>query len=577
MRIRAHYIVLLIVTGLYSPFAWAQVEVSISGVDNKLEGELLSVVTLNRQRERQHITVARVRSLYRRADQEIKMALRARGYYKPVVQSSLDETEKGWSAKFDIKTGPPVIITKLQIVLEGEGEADKKLVSAIGKFPLREGDRLIDAIYEFGKVTIENVAAERGYFEATWATHTINVDLKNNSAEIRLQYDTGQRYRFGAISIPETVVERDILEKMIHFKTGDPYDSTLLISLSQKLKDSDYFNDVSVSPGLDDLAGKQVPIEIKLTPRPKNSYRIGVGFGTDTGPRLVGAWDSRYFNRRGHRIETDLRLSPVLSSMSGSYLIPYFLGRNAELGVTSTLSHEDTDARKSDIFQGGLQHLKKRWGWNETISLTYQYENFNIAQEEENSQLLMPGIGYWKSVSDDPVYARHGYRLSGNLRGAAEGAVSDVSFIQLSLGAKYITSIGEKGRIITRANLGATAVSDFDRFPASLRFYAGGDNSIRGFDYESLGPTDSSGKVTGGRYLAVGSLEYEYRFLEKWSGAVFTDFGNAFSGLSDRFEYSVGTGVRWHSPIGLIRVDIGVGISQENLPIKLHIIVGPDL
>lgn len=563
--------------GLFSSQAWAQLAVRITGVDKKLEEELLSVVTLNRQREQPRLTTARIKGLYKRADQELKAALQARGYYKPVIHSSLDESEKGWLAKFDIQPGPPAIVKKVLIEIVGEGKADKKLDGAIKNFPLREGEKLNHADYETGKVSIENAAAEHGYFDGAWTTHEIDVDVENNSAAVRLQYDTGRRYRFGKISISDTVITHDLLTRMLNFKTGDPYDSTLLISLAQKLKNSDYFNGVVVNPGLDALTDGQVPVDITLTPKPKNSYRIGLGYGTDTGPRLVGSWDSRYFNDRGHRIETDLRLSPVLSSLSGSYLIPYFLNRDAELGVTSSLSHEDTKARQSDSFKAGLQRLRTRWGWNETIGLTYQYESFDIADVTESSQLLIPSIGYWKSVSDDPVYTLHGYRLNGDLRGSAEGAVSDVSFIQLSLGAKYITRIGQKGRIITRANLGATAVSDFDRFPASLRFFAGGDNSIRGFAYESLGPRDDSGNAVGGRYLAVGSLEYEYRFLEKWSGAVFTDFGNAFNSFSDRFEYSAGTGLRWHSPVGLIRADVGVGISDADLPVKLHIVVGPDL
>ena len=562
---------------MFSSSVYAQLTVKVSGVDKKLEKELLSSIALYRQQDQGRLTTARVRSLYKRAEQELKAALQVHGYYKPEITSSLKEDEKEWNAEFLINPGQPVMIKAIQFELTGKGKDDEAFLKAIENFPLREGEQLNHSVYEAGKLTIENLAAERGYFDAVWSLHTIQVDVEKNSARIQLHYDTGPRYEFGEITIPETVITRDVLEKMIPFKTGDPYDSRLLISLSQKLKDSDYFNDVVINPQLDALRNKQVPIDIKLTAKPRNSFRVGAGFGTDTGPRLVGAWDSHYFNNRGHRIETDLRLATVLSSLSGSYRIPYFLNRDAELAITSLISHEDTDARRSDDFKAGLQHLKKRWGWNENVGLTYQFEDFDIAGKTETSQLLMPSLGYWKSVSDDPIYTREGYRLSGDIRGAAEGVISSVSFAQLLLRGKYITSIGDRGRFITRGALGATTVSDFNAFPASLRFFAGGDNSIRGFDYEELGPRDNNGQVIGGRYLAVGSLEYEHRILEKWSGAVFTDFGNAFNHFSDRFEYSVGTGVRWHSPIGLIRVDVAAGISNADLPIRLHIVVGPDL
>ncbi|MED5510548.1 MAG: BamA/TamA family outer membrane protein, partial [Pseudomonadota bacterium] len=179
--------------------------------------------------------------------------------------------------------------------------------------------------------------------------------------------------------------------------------------------------------------------------------------------------------------------------------------------------------------------------------------------------------------ADNTLYTRHGGRLSLSLSGASEALLSDVTFGQVVLRGKYIRSIGENSRIITRAAVGATEVNDFEQLPSSLRFFAGGDNSIRGFDYQSLGPEGDDGEVEGGRYLAVGSLEYENMFLGDWGGAVFTDFGNAYNSFSDPIEYSVGVGVRWRSPVGLIRVDLAKALSDTDESIALHIVIGPDL
>ena len=434
------------------------------------------------------------------------------------------------------------------------------------------------ARYEDGKKHIENIAAQRGYFDAAWRVHSIVVNVAKSSARIELQYDTGPRYLFGEIHIPDTVISRRILDRMLPFRSGDPYDATQLIALSQTLRDSDYFSDVLVTPQMHDLHDQQVPVSLSLTPRKRNSYQFGGGFGTDTGPRLVASWKNRYFNRRGHRIESNLRLSPVLSSLTGSYILPYFRSRDAELGISTSLSHEDTTSSKSDTIKAGVQHLSKQWGWNRTLGLTFQYEDFTLAGVQQSTQLLIPGIGYWRSQSDDPVYTLKGYRLSADLRGAVGGVLSDISFLQAVTRAKFIHALGSKGRIITRAEAGGTLVSDFTQMPASLRFFAGGDNSVRGFGYEALGPRDSNGKVIGGRYLITGSLEYEYRFRDKWSAAVFSDVGNAFNSFRHiGLEYSVGTGIRWLSPVGLIRVDVGVGISRSDLPVHLHIVAGPDL
>lgn len=560
-----------------------QVSVEITGVDDSLRQDLLGVVTLARQKEQEHLTLARVKALYARAGKQIRHALQAHGYYQPQIKSKLAEQggEEGkalWRVTFHIDPGPRTRITAMTVALAGAGRTDEALRAAVDAFPLKTGDPLNQARYEQGKTHIENVAAERGYFEGAWKKHVIRVDADNNSASIDLQYDTGPRYRFGEISLPDTVVSHATLEKMLPFKPGDPYDVNLLITLTQTLRDSNYFNDVLVTPQMKAVHDRRVPVSLTVKPKPRNTYKIGGGFGTDTGPRLVASWESHYFNRRGHRIETNLRLSPVLSSLTGSYLMPYFHGRDTQLGISTSLSHEDTSTNKSDAITAGPQYLTKQWGWNRTLGLTYQFERFVVAGTTESTHLLMPSIGYWNTVTDDPVYTHNGYKLSVNLRGATTYVISGVSFAQLLTQAKVIHSLGDWNRIIARAEFGGTEVSKFSRLPASLRFFAGGDNSVRGFDYETLGPRDSNGKVIGGRYLITGSLQYEYRFLKKWSFAVFSDFGNAFNHFNDfKPEYSVGFGVHWLSPVGQIRVDLATGISRNHPPIRLHIIVGPDL
>jgi len=553
--------------------------VEIKGVDEGLREAMLDSITLARQKDRERLTLARVKALYSRASKEIGNVLEAHGYYQPHIAAKLTEEEaEHWRAVFNIDAGPRTHVTDLSLQLVGAGKDDTVMQAALTDFPLKSGDPLSHARYEQGKKHIENIAAQRGYFDGAWRKHAIMVDVAKSSARIELQYDTGPRYRFGEINLPDTVISARVLKRMLPFKTGDPYDATLLITLSQTLRDSNYFSDVLVTPQMHDLHDQQVPVTLTLTPRRRNSYEIGGGFGTDTGPRLVAAWKNHYFNRRGHRIETSLRLSPVLSTLTGSYILPYFRSRNAELGISTSLSHEDTISSRSDIIKAGVQHLSKQWGWNRTLGLTYHYEDFKLAGTKEATQLLIPSIGYWKSVSDDPIYTRNGYKLSVDLRGAAGGVISDISFLQAMTRAKVIHALGKKGRIISRAEVGATTVSDFSQLPASLRFFAGGSNSVRGFGYEALGPRDSTGKVIGGRYLLTGSLEYEHRFLEKWSGAVFADFGNAFNSFQHiGLEYSVGTGVRWLSPVGLIRVDVGVGISRADYPVHLHIVAGPDL
>jgi translocation and assembly module TamA len=131
--------------------------------------------------------------------------------------------------------------------------------------------------------------------------------------------------------------------------------------------------------------------------------------------------------------------------------------------------------------------------------------------------------------------------------------------------------------LITRLDIGRTGIDDFTQLPASLRFFAGGDQSVRGYSYNTLGPTDAQGAVVGGPHLLVGSVEYEHALASKWSAAVFFDQGNALNDFRDPLKKGAGVGVRWRTPIGQIRVDVAAALSEPGRPRRFHISIGPDL
>jgi len=554
-----------------------EISINISGVNESLRQELVSTVTLGRQTGQEHLSAARIRSLYSRSITEINNTLKSYGYYHAVIHDELKQINEDWIAEFIIETGAPVLVTDVKVEITGDGASDQVFNEVIRNFPLMINQNLNHGLYESGKRRIQTVARERGYFDAEFLTQVIYVNEAENIAEINLVFDSGKRYMFGDVTITETVVNRDVLNRMVPFQKGDPYDANLLITLGQKLRNSNYFNEVIVNPELSFVTDYMIPISVSLTPQPKNNIRVGLGYSTDTGPRLLGAWDSRYFNEHGHRLGSDLKVSQTINTLSGSYIMPDFRQRGPELRLLSSLSRENLQTHTSNIFTFGAQQQQPRWGWNERISLTYQYENFEIADVSSTGNLLIPGLAYWKTVADDPINTNRGFRLNLNTRGAVKGALSNQTFFQAAVGAKYIVSIGQDSRLITRGEFGATYVPDFDNLPASIRFFAGGDNSIRGFNYQTLGPRNEDGHVIGGKYLTVGSIEYEYRLYGNWSAAVFTDFGNAYDNFSDDFVQGAGAGIRWRTPVGLIRIDFAFGVSESPMPFRLHINVGPDL
>ncbi|MDX1574173.1 MAG: autotransporter assembly complex family protein [Methylophaga sp.] len=556
----------------------AAVTVEVTGVNDTIQKSIIDGLTIYRQRNSDRLSERLVARLHQSAQAEIRQTLTVYGYYNPEITAELEQIEEEkWLATYEVGVGEPVRITDLQVTVSGAAEQDVAFQKLLADFPLKTDERLRHARYESAKKTILRLASERGFFDGKLTCSKVEVDTDNNTASVCLKYESGDRYRFGEIIYPDTVVSEDLLRRITPFKTGDPYRADKVLALRNNLNNSGYFDEINARTLSEQRADGQVPVEIIVSADEKHRYSAGLGYGTDTGARMSLGWQNRYINDRGHRLSADMRLSEIVNRIGADYQMPFWSENIQLVGVNADYLEENTDTSESRSYTLGSYYQRERWGWEETGSIKLLQEDFDIADDSESALLLIPGITFARTWADDSVYTRRGGRFSMSLSGASESLLSDISFAQVVLRGKYIHGLTDNSRLITRAKIGATSVSDFDELPSSLRFFAGGDNSIRGFDYESLGPENDKDEVVGGRYLAVGSIEYENMFYGNWGAAVFTDFGNAFNDWSETIEYSVGFGVRWRSPVGLIRVDIAQGISDADKPIGLHIVIGPDL
>ncbi|MCX4189183.1 autotransporter assembly complex protein TamA [Methylophaga sp. OBS3] len=556
----------------------AEIEITVEGVNDTIKKSIIDGLTIHRQRQSERLSERLVERLHRAAQAEITQTLSVYGYYNPEINPSLTQTEpRKWLASYQIEAGKPVRITTLNIKIHGAAEQDVAFQNFLADFPLKIDERFRHSRYESAKKSLLRIAAERGFFDGKLTCNKVEVDTEKNSATICLEYQSGDRYRFGEIQYPDTVVSEDLMKRITPFEAGEHYRADKVLALRNNLNNSGYFSETNARTLIELRHDGIVPVTIEVTPSNKHRYSAGLGFGTDTGARGSLGWQNRYVNDRGHQLSANMRLSQISNRIGADYQMPFWSENIQLVGVNTEFLQEDTDTSEKRSYTLGTYYQRERWGWEETGSIKLLQEDFDIADESESALLLIPGITFAKTWADDSLYTRQGGRLSIALSGASESLLSDISFGQVVLTGKYIQGLTKNSRLITRAQVGATSVSDFDQLPSSLRFFAGGDNSIRGFDYESLGPENDKDEVVGGRYLAVGSIEYEHMFLGDWGGAVFTDFGNAFNDWSDPIEYSVGLGVRWRSPVGLIRVDVARGLSDEDKPFALHIVIGPDL
>ncbi len=552
-----------------------RVTVNVEGVSGELRGNVLALLTIYQRRDNAH-TETGLRRLHRAAEEEIRSALQPFGHYQPEIEAELLEGEGGWEARYAIDPGPLVRMEEVEVRVSGPGADDASFVEAVREFPLREGSALRHDVYEQGRLRLESIADRRGYFDAHFTRREVPVDLETNAARVFLHLETGERYRFGPVRFEQDEFSEDLLQTFVPFRKGEPFHSSLLLELQNGLTSTDFFRSVDVDVRDGEAENLEVPIVVTLQPRPRSRYDIGAGYGTDTGPRGTLSWENRRLNDRGHRLFGELQGSLIRRTASLRYTIPYG-GQGNEIAFTTGFRQDDPATHRDRTFLLGASLTRDRWGWRESLYVNVLRSEFEVGGVRTFSTVVLPGAEWNRTRSDNPIYPSRGHRLSLEVRGSDSALGSDVSFLQSTLRAKVIRPVGSSGRTLVRAEVGGSLIDDFSQLPANIRYFAGGDRSVRGFGYRSIGPMDEEGHAIGGRHLVTASVEYEHLLGEQWGMAVFYDVGNAMTRLDDRLEQGAGIGGRWVSPIGLVRVDVAAAVSRSGLPLRLHVMFGPDL
>ncbi len=571
---------LVVALCLFSANLYAQtsVNVEISGIDKILEDNVRLYLSIEQQKNHPLISDGRLARLHNKATKEISAALQPYGYYRPTINASLEKTTTGeWLASYEIDPGPPLLIAEFNFSVSREMGEDPEFKQLIEQRSPQVGSVFTHLEYESFKSDLAKLASERGYFRAVFTDRRIEINLDDYVARIYLDYDGGPRFNFGEVNLRQDVLKPEFLQRFIPFQQGDPYTLGELVELQQVLNDTDYFQTVEVSPGKLSPEGNEIPIEVTLTPRKENRYTFGLGYGTDTGARTKVGWQRPRVNDSGHRFDSEIGLSEVGYNLGANYRVPVLNPRTDQLVYSATRSREDLDDFESELSAVGVSLYRVRGEWRETLSIDYERENFEIGNDTGDTSLLIPGASWSRTWGRGFIFVLDGLRFDLSLRAADEGFGSDVGFGQVYSSLKFITSLGARNRFIARGSIGSTTTSEFEKLPASIRFFTGGSQSVRGFKYQSLGPEDDSGDVIGGRRLLTGSIEFEHALNDRWGVAEFYDIGNAVEDFGDDLERGAGFGVRWKSPVGPVRIDVARAISLDDRPWRLHINIGPDL
>lgn len=559
--------------------ASAGIAISFEGIDEELQAAARNGLELTQYADRA-VSPSQANRLFAKAEEEIRVALRPYGYYDARVEGDLQRGEKegDYRAVFKVTRGEPVVVAKLDVSVEGSANDIETIHAAVASFRPRVGERLEHGVYEGSKANVANLLQSNGYFDAKLERRRVEVTQSAKSADIDVAWSSGDRYRFGAVTFPDVQFPAEFLQRYVPWDPDQYYTTDELLTLQQRLVDADYFSTVSVQPDLERKADGRVPVDVMLVPAKRTIYTAGAYVSTDTGPGARVGMERRWLNSRGHKIGAEVEYSQKLQEYTTFYRIPRPGKRNRNYNFAAGYKDEETDTSTSRLARIGASEVLDQWhGFTRTLGLQYLNGDFEIADQQQSSSLLYAEALLTRKRADDLMFPSRGISLLYGLRAAGEGVLSDTSLVQLRAEAKWVRPASKQSRVILRGAVGAMVVDDFDALPPELRFFAGGDRSVRGFDYQQIGEQNETGGVIGGKYLTVASAEYEYYFLPKWGAAVFVDAGDAYSS-SFNANVGAGIGVRWRSPVGIVRVDVAMPVVTDlEDGIRFHIMVGPDL
>jgi translocation and assembly module TamA len=515
----------------------------------------------------------------RGAEEQAKKAAQALGYYQPQIASEVRGGDKP-RLLIRIDPGEPVHLRNVTVRIEGPA-ASLKAFRVPRSDQLKSGAVLNHGRYEDAKRLIMNQASRYGFFSGRFTRQQLAVDPQAGVADIELVYDSGPRYALGPVHFAgDTPFDEDLLQRMVPFKAGTPYDSELIAELNQALQSSGFFEGVRVDAAPAAASNDVIPVAVQLETRKPRTMGLGLGYSTDVGPRVKANWTRHWVNPQGHSYGWEAEVSAPRQNVGLWYDVPLDPPLTDKLRFAGGYQNEEianTDTLSKLLTIGPEWHSKLPSGWQRVVSLKWQREEYRLGDDSGLSNLLMPGVSYSYLRSDNRIDPHNGYRLQFDTKVAKEGLLSDTNLLYGTVLLKGLTTVWDNHRFLGRVQFGGSATNGYKSIPPSLRFFAGGDQSVRGYDYQTLSPENSDGDRIGGRYMVAGSLEYQYSIAEKWRIATFVDQGNSFNKLElPSLKTGVGVGVRWVSPVGPIRLDLAHALDDDG-GVRLHFSMGPEL
>jgi translocation and assembly module TamA len=571
---------------LFTVPAQARIQIDLPGLTPALETNVRAYLSLTRYADRDDVTAETISRLQRRIIGETREALQPLGYYEPQVTYEVTQQDAHWRVTINVTPGRPVRLSEVNVSVTGPGKDLRNLRAIIDAQLLKPGLRLNHGTYERVKADLLRAAKNEGYLDARLSKSDLVIDRLERRATATIELDTQERYHYGVIEVAQDVIDDASMRRMLRMQEGDPYTLDSLLRTQYVLDDSLYFSAVDIESGATNREERTVPIRITAEPNRKHRFATSLGYGTDTRVRGRFTWDNRRVNEKGHRSQLELLGSSVITQLTGRYIIPVMDVALEKLEFTAELTEEELGDTLSERAEIGAGLTEVMGQWQRVLFLRLSNEQTtepapidpampdaartSITREDF---YLIPGISYSTMPSYIVGDRRRPYYFYAELRGSPSTLGSDASFLQLRLLGERVFDFWERWHLQLRTELGISDVADFSELPASQRFFAGGERSVRGFGLNELSP-EVDGKRVGGKHLATGTIEIVRDLPRNFGVAAFYDIGNAFDDFAEPdLQYSVGLGVRYRIAVANFGIDVAQALSESGLDPRFHLYI----
>ncbi|HTM63272.1 MAG TPA: BamA/TamA family outer membrane protein [Gammaproteobacteria bacterium] len=542
----------------------------IRGIKNIMGQNVISRLKIERKDYPLIMSPQQVVNFSRKTLKGVNEAVMPFGYYHAQADSVVSQVKEGWKITYFVTAGAPVRVTKVDITVTGAGSDNMKIKKHIKEFPLKPGDIFNSIIYTSGRDKLFDVINNQGYIKASASESKVFVNTNLNTAVIVLHLNVNERYYFGKINFTgsEDAYSQEFMQRFYHFNDNTPFSSNKLLEYQQDMNSSRYFNQVLIIPDFDAAVDNRIPLQASVVPVKERRYSFGVGYGTFTGPRLSAGVNLRRLTKTGHSFDGLLKLSSVLSGLALKYSIPGYdpLTEQWVLGA----NYQKFEPKNGKSYSQSLLfgYTKKLHHWTFAANMNYLHERYRVNNDpSRDSELLYPNLNLSYLKTDNIVQPTYGRSLNLALQGASSELFSTTSFLQGEAKGKLFMTPFSFAHVILRGDIGYTVVHDLTDLPLSMRYFAGGMTTIRGYPDSSIGP---------GKYLTVASAEYRNHLIYDLSGAVFYDVGAASDHFNTPLYKGAGVGLIYESIVGPIKLYAARGLSKKGHPWQIEFSMGPE-